>query len=832
MSFSSSLSSSVAQASSQTAAAIGAVKDLPLASYANEFRARLNSRPFLLEAEPGAGKSTLAPLWTLLHVLQQEQSAQQVWVIQPRVLAAQALAQRLATLMNSRCGDLVGYQVPYDNCSNNNTRLLLMTPGILLQHLLHRPTLDGVGAVLLDEVHERAVNQDLAWALLQEAQILREDLQLVLMSATPDPTLQQQLEQRLFAPGRCYPVETRYSPVLVNDRHQSESLPAHLLRVLDQEADWQTQTVLVFLPGWRDIEACTQALAERYPHHAIMRLHSKVSNAEQALALDPAQGPRLILATNIAETSLTIADVTLVIDSGLVRRANYEQRTGVTRLQTVRISQASADQRRGRAGRVQAGRCIRLWSKEQPLAPADLPEIRTCDHLPVALQLAHWGTRANDLNWLEPPNRLALQQAQQQLQLWGLITAEGKITARGIQVSELGTHPRIAVLLQSAVVADLVPRQLMLVALALHFDLPVADDLDSWLITAARELQRHPHWRAQQRRWLSALKVTEQESRLEPNRLARAFNDRIGFRQDSGRYRLNSGISVSADNHLGSQWAVFLHVQAQNQGRDQSHRGVALPLQLTSDEQRQFSQCTVEVIYKQQRWQRLLSWQMGGVIIAEEQRPIPADEIGKALIEHVQAQIAQKGLMGLKWPTAAISLLARARLLAKADVFNQAPALTDEALVDSLELWLQPFLTEHTRLDALPLLSGLEFYLGYDRCQQIAKLLPEKLTLPSGRTLALSFSAEGVPEISAKLQEFFGCENLQLAGGKIPLRIHLLAPNGSSLAITTNLHTFWQQAYPEVRKQMRGRYPRHPWPENPLEHVATALTKRRLQQLQ
>lgn len=811
----------------QTANAIATLKDLPLAAYATEFCAQLNDRPLLLEAEPGAGKSTLAPLWTLQYLAQQAQQTQQVWVVQPRVLAAQALAQRLADLLGVRCGDLVGYQVPYDKCSGAATRLLLMTPGILLQHLLRRPTLDGVGAVLLDEIHERAVNQDLAWALLQEAQILREDLHLVLMSATPDPALQQQVEQRLFAAGRCFPVETLYSIPRDKDRYQTESLAAHLLRVLDDEADWQAATVLVFLPGWRDIEACARALEERYPHHPILRLHSRVSAVEQARALDPTQGPRVILATNIAETSLTIADVTLVIDSGLVRRANYEQRTGISRLQTTRISQASADQRRGRAGRVQAGRCIRCWSKDQLLAPADLPEIRTCDYLPLALQLAHWGTRAADLNWLEPPNPLGLQQAQQQLQVWGLTDIHGKITSKGIQVSELGTHPRIATLLQMAVVADALPHALMLLALALHFDLPLTADLESWLTAAAAELRRHSHWRAQQRRWLTVLNAVEQTGKLEPKRIAHAFNDRIGFRQDSGRYRLNSGISVAGDHQLDTQWAVFVHVQARGQG----HHGLALPLQLSGAEQRQLSQSRVQVIFKQARWQRLLSWQMGGVTIAEEQQPIPVDEIGKALIAHLQAHIAQQGLMDLPWPAAATSLLARARLLADAGLLEQGPALTEEALVGALELWLQPFLNEHTRLEALPLLAGLEFYLGYERCQQIARLLPEKITLPSGRTLALGFSAEGVAEVSAKLQEFFGCETLQLAEGKIPLRIHLLAPNGSALAITTNLQTFWRQAYPDVRKQMRGRYPRHPWPENPLAHVATALTKKRLQQL-
>ncbi|MDO8344322.1 MAG: ATP-dependent helicase HrpB [Cellvibrio sp.] len=791
--------------------------DLPLSALHDDFIAALANTPLLLEAEPGAGKSTLAPLW----VLAQAPAGQQVWLVQPRVLAAQALAQRLALLLGETPGQQVGYQVPYDSRMSADTRLVLMTPGILLQHLLQNPTLDGVACVMLDEIHERSVNQDVAWAFLQEVQILRDDLQLVLMSATPDPALQQQITNRLFAPGRCFPVSTQYQPAKQNPNAYAEKVEEQLLRALLAYPQWQNTTVLVFLPGWREIENCASLITQKFVGQKIFRLHSRVPSNEQSAALDPAQGPRLILATNIAETSLTIADVTLVIDSGLARRADYEQRTGITRLRTTRISMASAEQRRGRAGRVQAGHCIRLWSQDQPLAAADLPEIRATDYLPLALRIAHWGSPSDSLPWLEAPNKLALNFAVQQLQKMQLLDVKEQITASGKSVSALGTHPRIAafLLLHEKTISEAA----LLLSLALHFELTAEQDFSSVLDDAARELARNRQWQQQQKRWLGVLSLQKNAAALDPLLLARTFNDRIGFKQDSGRYRLNSGMSVESQGKLESQWAVFPLINT----RPKSHSGVGIALQLNAEQQRQLSQAQTALVYKQQRWQEHTRWSMGGVVIDESWQVIPAGEIAQKLLEHIRILIAEKGFDHLAWSDKARALLERARLVVTHQLY-ELPALDDRTLIRNLHQWLLPFLNESTRLDQLPLQEALEFYLGFDHCQKIAQLLPSKIDLPSGRSVSVDFSSDGSAQISAKLQEFFGCEQLQLASGKIPLKIHLLSPNGSPLAITTNLQTFWQQAYPEVRKEMRGRYPRHPWPDNPLEHEATALTKRKL----
>jgi len=790
--------------------------ELPLSSHYTEFMQALNVTPLLLEAEPGAGKSTLAPLW----VLQQLAPHQQIWLVQPRILAAQALAQRLANLWGDEVGQTVGYQVPYDSRVSDQTRLLLMTPGVLLQRLLGNPTLDGVACVMLDEIHERGVNQDVAWALLQEVQILRDDLQLILMSATPDPTLQQQISQRLFAAGRCFPVSTQYQPPKQSSTTFRERVDAQVLRALLSYPQWQTTTCLVFLPGWREIDDCTVLIKQHFPAQKILRLHSRVAANEQLAALDPAQGARIILATNIAETSLTIPDVTLVIDSGLARRAEYEQRTGITRLRTACISQASAEQRRGRAGRVQTGHCIRLWSQDQSLAAADLPEIRATDYLPLALRIAHWGSPSESLPWLEAPNTMALNLAQQQLQQMDLITADKKITPLGERASELGAHPRLAALLLQH--EKTISEQTLLLLLALHFELASEQDLDNLLQQAAQELQRNRHWQLQQKRWLGTLGLQKNAEPINPLVLAKAFSDRIGFLQESGRYRLNSGISVHAQRDLESPWAVFPILFSKNK----SHYGIGLRLQLTNEQQRQLSQSQTELMCKQY-WQEKTTWRMGGVIIDEQTKPIAAKDIGPKLLAHIQALAAENGLMQLHWQADASRFLRRARLITEKG-FLSLPDISDTGLTQSLSRWLLPFLDAQTRLDNLPWQTALEFYIGYEACQKIAALLPEKIILPSGRNITVEFSSEGVPQVSAKLQEFFGCEELQLADGRLPLKIHLLSPNGSPLAITMNLKTFWQQAYPDVRKEMRGRYPRHPWPDNPLEHEATALTKRKL----
>lgn len=794
---------------------------LPLQQHKTEFFDRLTDNPLLIEAEPGAGKSTLIPLW----LLETCPADKQIWLIQPRILAVHSLAKRLASLAKDifkdikKTGERVGYQVPYDQQQSPDTQLVLMTPGILLQHLLRDPTLANVQCVILDEIHERSVNQDLAFAFLQDAIILREDLQLVLMSATPDPHLQKNITNRLFAPGRVFPVTLDYLPAKKISPPQTETLAAQVCRALSQVDDWQSKTCLAFLPGWRDIEKTRQAILERWPQQKIFCLHSQIDYREQQQALDPELGPRIILSTNIAETSLTIPDVSLVIDSGLARRVNYEQSTGLSSLRTGLISRASADQRRGRAGRVQAGHCIRLWSADAQLAASDLPEIRASDYLPLVLKLAHWGTSVDQLTWIEKPNPMAIQFAQQQLMKMQLLDEQGRITSQGRQVADLGCHPHVAALLLAN--KNLISDELLLLALFIHFEssLQSAD----WLDYAKSQRQKNAHWKMQQSRWLQRLKLAVADDLISAQNLATAFSDRIGYKQSSGKYRLNSGISVEPVDAISSDWAVFPIIDSVGS----NNNGLGFALDLTKTQQKQFSQLTETLVFKKQ-WCKHQRWLIGGVLVDELIEPLTPNELPSLLIAHIMQIASEKGLASFNWPNSAKNLLNKARILKEKNLLD-LPSLNETDLIKTLDKWLTPFLTVNSSPDNFPWQPALEYYLGHQACEKIHQLIPPSIVLPSGREVKIQINEHNQLLVAAKLQEFFGCEQLTLALGKIPLQIHLLSPNGSPLAITTDLASFWKQSYPDVCKEMRGRYPRHPWPDDPLAHQATALTKRKLQ---
>lgn len=772
----------------------------------------------LVEAEPGAGKSTLVPLW----VLDNTPSNRKVVLVQPRVLAAQAIAARLASIRGEALGDSVGYKVAYDQCTSPKTRLEVVTPGILLQQLLHNPFAEDIETIILDEVHERSEAQDMLWAFLQEVRILQPDINVIAMSATPDPQWKRSVDKHLFAAGRCFPVTTQFAPI---DYRLGDvnGLAEQVVSVLKSHKGWMTETLLIFLPGWREIEAVARFVGGQFPQQKLFRLHSQIDAREQRLALDENQGPRVILSTNVAETSITIPDVTLVIDTGLAKRVDYEQKTGVSRLRLGRISQASADQRRGRAGRVRAGHCIRLWSQNDSLAPTDLPEIRVTDYLPLALRLAHWqewGSAAKDLPWLEAPNPIALESAIQLLTNMGFVR-DGCITDNGKKVAQLGTHPRIAALLLSSEALD---ETLLLIALALHFEWSHEGTIDDYLKTAQQELQRNKRWQILHKRWEKQLRLTAQESSLGLS-LARAFPDRIGASQPSGKYRLNSGMSVSAWSSLATEWAVFPLVIAAGKG----NTGLGFPLELTASQLKTFSQQTSRLIQKNNDWLLLREWHIGGELVDSSTEIVNDDRVAQHLIHLASEKINERGLFACIGDDSARRLLERAQL-AQSQTVTPYPSVTPDFLAQNLKAWLQPFVQRQHNLDNFPWLPAVEFYLGYEGQRWLDDYLPAFIELPSARKIQPHINAEGEACVSAKLQEFFGCESLVWGKSVVPLRIELLSPNGSPLAITRDLKNFWHNAYKDVCKEMRGRYPRHPWPDDPWAHQATALTKRKLQQ--
>lgn len=783
------------------------LQQLPLWSRQDNFASQLaDEGSLLVEAEPGAGKSTLVPLWALASANGQ----QQVWLIQPRILATRAVASRLATLAQSKIGALVGYQVPYERRLDADTRLQVMTPGIFLQRLLNDPLLNGVHTVILDEIHERTVELDLAWAWLQESQILRDDLNVIAMTATPDPRLQAAAPNRLIAPGRQFPVDTIYQPPKTGEP-VAEQVRRALVTLAADHA-----TILVFLPGWREIQACQQALKHHLSTHQVLRLHSLVPDDEQQSALSPDTGNRIILSTNIAETSLTVPDVTLVVDTGLARVPTLTQNTGVTRLHTQHISQASADQRRGRAGRVQAGTCLRLWPADAAMAPVDRPEITRCDALPLALRLAHWGSQEQDLAWLDAPPAQALSNARQTLRQWGLITDATTITNDGMAASQLGTHPRVAsFLLAHRPGPDhlALPENHLWLALALHFEFMPETGPEDWLIAAQQEYQHNRHWQWQAKRWLRTLGGTitdvgraNAHSQKDEAPLLHALSDRIGHRQASGRYRLSTGISVRPLQPIQSEWACFPMIRPDAEG----HAGVGLPVQLDQDARKQYSVATSTLKWQSGRWQEDRVWTLGDQVITTEQHAIEADQVPTRLIHYLQTLPIQHHA----WSRSAMNLLSKARL-AQQHQLLALPELSDDALLNQLPDWLQPFLTASSRLEQLPWLEGLKWYLGHANCDRLQVLLPDSLNLSAGRHCTINYEGNHAPSVTSKLQDFFGTRHLTLGNGQIPVTAILLSPAQRPLAVTADLNSFWEQVYPQVRREMRGRYPKHSWPEIP-----------------
>lgn len=790
----------------------------PISSLENEVLLKYKQGSVLIEAEPGAGKSTLVPLW----VLENTAADKKVILVQPRVLAAQAIASRLADLIGEVVGKSIGYRVAYDTCTSSQTRMEVVTPGVLVQQLLQNPLAEELECIILDEVHERSEAQDLLWVMLQEIRILRPELRVIAMSATPDPQWHTSVDFHLLAQGRCFPVSTQYcsSSLYMGN---ANTLAEDILRATESYKLWRSACVLVFLPGWREIEAAYNGISRKYPEHKIYRLHSQIEPHEQRLALDETQGPRIILSTNVAETSITIPDVTLVIDSGLAKRVDYEQKTGVSRLRLGRISQASADQRRGRAGRVQAGHCIRLWSEADQLAAADLPEIRNTDLLPLALRLAYWqewGSDPKSLPWLEKPNLLAVEQAFRYLAVMGFVIGT-KITAKGKQVIALGTHPRIASLLLNEFGVD---DTLLLLALALHFEWLAEGDLGHYLATANAELQRNRRWQTLRKRWRNQLRTAA--SAPDHNLiLAQAFPDRIGALQESKKYRLNSGISVSPWASLQQEWAVFPVVSASAK----HHHGLAVPLAMTVEQLKTFSQKKSQLVKKADEWFWSHEWFIGGEVVDTLTSSASEEQVVEHLLAELTQKIYERGLGACITDGRAAALWQRA-LLAQRQTQTPYPNLEEQHLTQGLSQWLLPFLAKNHSLNDLPWLAALEFYLGYEGISWLDSYLPALITLPSGRQIHPEINTDGEACVSAKLQEFFGCESLSWGKSTLQLRIELLSPNGSSLAITRDLKNFWQNAYKEVCKEMRGRYPRHPWPDNPMEHAATSLTKKKLQQ--
>ncbi|RTE65563.1 ATP-dependent helicase HrpB [Amphritea opalescens] len=802
----------------------------------------------VLEAPPGAGKTTLVPLELLQHPLL---VGQKILLLEPRRLAARMAAGRMAEQLGESVGHQVGYRVRMDTKIGPNTRIEVVTEGILTRMLQDDPSLEGYGLVIFDEFHERSLDADFGLALtLQGRELFRDEqpLKILLMSATLDKRVIEQLLPQaplISSQGRMYPVAIHYLGAVGRDQRLEQRVAQAVLQALEDEPG----SVLVFLPGQREIRQVMRALSGQLSTEIVLApLYGDLSIQAQQQAIAPApEGQRkVVLATNIAETSLTIEGIRVVIDAGLSREARLDPGSGMTRLHTCRVSRAASIQRAGRAGRMQPGCCYRLWSEAQQaqLAPHATPEILSTDLTALALQLARWGVDdPADLRWLNPPPAAALSQARDLLvRLRALNDTEKgfQLTTAGELMARLPLHPRLAHLLLVGWQAGATRLACDVAALLSERD-PLSGDADmsrrlSWLkgdircdarqkgvLQRIRQLSQQFYRLCGQ--YLGALSQTQtglSESELVAVLIAQGYPDRIAARRHSGdHYQLSGGRAVrlvEADPLAKHRWLAVANCGGmQGQSVDRVFLACPLPDRLfdTALSSLVVAHTVVEWDRQQNRMCCEVQHRIGVLVVRQvELKTIPMAEKNRVLIE----QIRKQGLSLLPWSDGINRWRQRVGFLYQAQPADGPwPDLSDTALLAGLEQWLAPYLdpishlNHFARLDLAAILQGL---LPWPLPNELEKLAPSRLTLPSGHSAAVDYS-DTPPVLAVKLQEMFGSTDTPVIGYGVALKIHLLSPARRPLAVTQDLASFWANGYRDVQKDMKGRYPKHQWPDNP-----------------
>lgn len=835
------------------------LSQLPIDPLLPEITNTLAKHPdVILQADPGAGKTTRVPLALLdqpwLH-------DQKILLVQPRRLAARAAALRLAEQLGEPVGQRVGYRVRLETRVSRHTRIEVVTGGVMVRMLQDNPGLEGIGLVILDEFHERTLDGDLSLVLVRQGrEWLREGppLKLLLMSATLEhQILSEQLDGApvISSSGRSYPVEIVWSA----RRRTDEPIEPRVAALVSQALQQHRGSLLVFLPGLAEIRRTRELLEPlqaQHPDLQLLPLHGELPLEQQQQAIQPPAPDqrKVVLATAIAETSLTIEGIEVVIDSGLSRQARFDPASGMTRLFTTRVSVASATQRAGRAGRLGPGTCYRLWSEEQHRQLEAQPdaEILQADLAPLALQLLHWGINdPNELAWPDPPPAAAFNQALDLLlQLQAIeATAPGqfRLTARGEQMARLPTHPRLAHMLLCGAEAGL-----LTLAADLAVLLTERDPLDSVSVDISRRLDwLHAPGRDPRRKRLQQLASQLRASGdsasnsaqpvSDPDHprwigylIACAYPDRIARQRepDSVHYRLSQGrgVRLREEDPLRQQEWLAVAALSGHQGRASDQVRLAAPLSadLFQHYLAELKQ-SEEVVAWDSRQDRLIAERqvrIGQLILSRT----PLAETDPALRSRaVLALIRREGLALLDFTPEVERFRARVAFAATQDDPESWPDLSDTALLDRLEEWLGPWLdgvTQREDLKRLDLLSILRSQLDWPRQQQLDQLAPERIKVPSGSSYRVDYS-QSPPVLAVKLQEMFGCLETPTVGRGVPLTLHLLSPAQRPLQVTSDLAGFWAGSYQAVKKEMKGRYPKHPWPDDPASAVPTRHSKRR-----
>lgn len=827
------------------------MKQLPITQVLPELTNILSSsQAAVLIAEPGAGKTTGTPPAFLDEPWMAGKS---ILMLEPRRLAARSAATYMASCLGEQVGETIGYRMRNDTKVGKNTRIIVVTEGVLTRMLQKDPSLGDVGLVIFDEFHERSLHADLGLALTLEAQaVLREDLRILIMSATLDSERVSALlgdAPVVNCPGRTFPVDTIYFPSAEKVPVERAAAAAVRRALADQPGD-----ILVFLPGEREIRRTQSELEQgSLPAGTVIRpLYGQLPQEKQdaAVAASLPGERKVVLATSIAETSLTIEGVRTVIDTGLRRTQVFSPRTGMPSLTTVPVSKASADQRRGRAGRTAPGVCYRLWSQEEHFRLPDdhVPEIMETDLAPLALELALWGVRdPATLTWLDAPPAAPYAQGTALLRQLGALDAGGAITPHGRSMAALGAHPRAAHMLLRAAELDAAPLACRLAALLQERDLfkgPAALDCDLTLrVEALLRFERSADTggadpgllRAVMRESRYLLAQLQAAPDRTPNDislcgllLSFAYPDRIGQKRGNGAFLLSAGrgaamregqllarspyiVAASVDDRMG-QGAILMAAELQEDQLLKYHADL-----MTEDTDVYWDKESGSV---KKRRRTLL----GTLVLKESghEKPSP-EEVADVLLE----VIASEGVEILPWEKGTLQL--RQRLLFMHALYPEFPDVTDAALISNLDEWLSPYIQGMRNLrdlQRIPLSQALEGMLGWNQRQALEREAPTHIKVPSGSRIPVDYSNPTAPVLAVRLQEMFGqLDTPRIGGGRVPVLLHLLSPARRPVQVTSDLASFWRSTYFEVKKDLKGRYPKHYWPDDPHQAIPTNRTR-------
>ncbi|MDH5613080.1 MAG: ATP-dependent helicase HrpB [Gammaproteobacteria bacterium] len=868
------------------------MQGLPINDVLGEIKNTLSTHHRLvLQAPPGAGKTTAVPLALLdqpwLHT-------KQIIMLEPRRLAARNAAARMAHLLNEKVGETVGYQIRQDNCFSDQTKILVVTEGILTRKLQADPELKNTALVIFDEFHERSLHADLSLALcLQSQQVLREDLKILVMSATLNTTAVAKLLDNapiIQSEGRSFPVEINYldKPISQNS-HQS--LMSHLLNTVKQVIHEHDGNCLVFLPGVKEINQLSDQIKHYLDNASINNvlvavLHGNLNKIQQDQAITTLPKEhgvtvkrKIILATNIAETSITIEGISCVIDSGMERILDYSPASGMNRLKTQFISQDSSQQRSGRAGRLSAGLCYRLWTEQQQqrLIKHSPAEIMHSDLSTLVLELAKWGvTQINEMQWMDTPPASATEQAKTLLQQLNAIDEQGKITPHGCDMLKLGTHPRLAHMMLSALKHKQAYHACLIASLLTEKDLFLASaDKNADIYDRLRILvqTQSPSYNKNKQHGIdlqqckriiktaddffrrlihcteTSVKKECSDNILSGVLLGYAYPDRIARQRhtNEARYLLSNGKGAIIPTHIQQHFHEYIVIA--NLDEKLGEASIYLAADITAQQLQDYftdniqQRETIEWNDTLQRVEAKQTNSIGKVVLQESLiSDFSKTETRAAIQQCLLKAIQNTGLHCLNWTPQAVNLKQRVQFINHhminkpllKNLFNnkQLPDFSEQTLINTLSDWLQPHLTSENsikqclKLDLYRLLSG---QFEWEHLQLINKLAPEKISVPSGSAVSIDYTDPDQPVLAVRLQEVFGLyDTPTVLNGHCKVMMHLLSPARRPMQVTQDLNSFWQTTYHEVKKELRGKYKKHYWPDDPFTAQATSKTKKQM----